>query len=413
MRRMGFAGLGWVARGCEGSARGYEAVAVVASLVSILCVGSPSRLCAAPGSAGQIGSVLKKAQQFHDLEITDEDEQKIGAAVSEKIRQRYGVVQDPAIHKYVTLVGNVLAQHSERPQLAWKFIVLDTDGVNALAAPGGYVHITRGALSLMSNEAELAGVLGHEIIHVTEKHTIRAIQKGKAIQMGADETMANNPAIFNKIVDKATDAVMAGFGRGEELEADEKGIVVAAKAAYDPKGLGAFLTTLADRNKNSTGKQGLFASHPEMDERLKKLDKTIADQKLTGSAVLDARFHQNMTYKPVPLASVTTVEKGAAGLAGDSGKPAEGAKGGDQAKEGEQGKSADADTGKKKKGFGLSKLMGGSSSTEQKSPETTGSQAARGVDAERNAKGGSNPAMVTVTVTPAEVASFKKDGKLS
>ena len=75
---------------------------------------------------------------------------------------------------------------------------------------------------------------------------------------------------------------MAGFGRGEELEADEKGIVVAAKAGYDPKGLGAFLTTLADRNKSSTGKQGLFASHPEMDERLKKLDKKIADQKLTG-----------------------------------------------------------------------------------------------------------------------------------
>jgi Zn-dependent protease with chaperone function len=366
---------------------------------------------AAGRSPGQIGSVLKKAQQFHDLEITDEDEQKIGAAVSEKIRQRYGVVQDPAIHKYVTLVGNVLAQHSERPQLAWKFIVLDTDGVNALAAPGGYVHITRGALSLMSNEAELAGVLGHEIIHVTEKHTIRAIQKGKAIQMGANETMANNPAIFNKIVDKATDAVMSGFGRGEELEADEKGIVVAAKAAYDPKGLGAFLTTLADRNKNSTGKQGLFASHPEMDERLKKLDKTIADQKLTGSAVLDARFHQNVTYKPVPLASVTTVEKGAAGLAGDSGKA-------DDSNSKKDDKNSDekaADDGKKKKGFGLSKLMGGggSSSTEQKSAETTGSQAARGVDTERNAKGGSNPAMVTVKVTPAEVASFKKDGKLS
>jgi hypothetical protein len=295
--------------------------------------------------------------------------------------------------------------------------VLDTDGVNALAAPGGYVHITRGALSLMQNEAELAGVLGHEIIHVTEKHTIRAIQKGKAIQMGANETMANNPAIFNKIVDKATDAVMAGFGRGEELEADEKGIVVAAKAGYDPKGLGAFLSTLAERNKSSSGKNGLFASHPEMDERLKKLDKTITDQKLTGSVVLDARFHQNVTYKPVPLASVTTVEKGAAGLAGDSGKKAEGGegnKGSEGSKDGDQSKSADADAGKKKKGFGLSKLMGGGgSSNEQKSPEATGSQAARGVDTERNAKGGSNPALVTVKVTPAEVASFKKDGKLS
>ena len=223
---------------------------VVAGACAVLVMAAsvaPARAAGRP--AGQIGSIVKRAQQMHDLEITDEDEQKIGAAVSEKIRQRYGVVQDPAIHEYVTLVGTVLAQHSERPQLAWKFIVLDTDGVNALAAPGGYVHITRGALSLMSSEAELAGVLGHEIIHVTEKHTIRAIQKGKAIQMGANETMANNPAIFNKIVDKATEAVMAGFGRGEELEADEKGIVVAAKAAYDPKGLGAFLTTLADRNR--------------------------------------------------------------------------------------------------------------------------------------------------------------------
>jgi predicted Zn-dependent protease len=393
-------------------------MAVVAGGCAVLMMSASVSPARAAGRAGQLGAIVKRAQQMHDLEITDEDEEKIGAAVSERIRQRYGVVQDPAIHKYVTLVGDVLAEHSERPKLAWKFVVLDTDGVNALAAPGGYVHITRGALSLMRNEAELAGVLGHEIVHVTEKHTIRAIQKGKAIQMGANETMANNPAIFNKVVEKATDAVMAGFGRGEELEADEKGVVIAAKTGYDPKGLGAFLTTLADRNKNSTGKQGLFASHPEMDERLKKLDKTIADQKLTGSAVLDARLHEHVTYKPVPLASVTTVEKGAAGLAGDSGKASDGAKtdsskGAESSKDGDQSKSADADGGKKKKGFGLSKLMGGGGSSEQKSAETTGSAAARGVDTERNAKGGSNPAIVAVNVTPAEVAAFKKDGKLS
>jgi beta-barrel assembly-enhancing protease len=401
MPTMGYEGLRKVVRGCEGLS-----VALVLTFA-----GLQSRpLLASPAAGGQIGSVLKKAQQFHDLEITDQDEQKIGAAVSEKIRARYGVVQDPAIHKYVTLVGSVLAQHSERPQLAWTFIVLDTDGVNALAAPGGYVHITRGALSLMQNEAELAGVLGHEIIHVTEKHTIRAIQKGKAIQMGANETMANNPAIFNKVVEKATDAVMAGFGRGEELEADEKGVVVSAKSGYDPKGLGGFLTTLAERNKNSSTKNGLFASHPEMDERLKKLDKTIADQKLAGTAVLDARYHQNVTYKPVALASVTTVEKGAAGLAGDSGKADDSTKKDDKKSD---DKPAD-DGSKKKKGFGLSKLMGGGgNNTEQKSAETTGSQAARGVDTERNAKGGANPAMVTVKVTPAEVTAFKKDGKLS
>jgi predicted Zn-dependent protease len=358
---------------------------------------------AAGRSAGQLGSIVKHAQQVHDLEINDEDEQKIGAGVSEKIRERYGVVQDPAIHKYVELVGLTLTAHSSRPNLPWKFIVLDTDGVNALAAPGGYIHITRGALSLMKNEAELADVLGHEIIHVTEKHTIHAIQKGKAVQLGANETMANNPAILGKLVDKATEAVMAGFGRGEELEADEKGIVVAAAAGYDPKGLGAFLTTISERNKNSTTKQGLFASHPEMDERLKKLEKEISDKKLAGTVVMEARFHDNVKYKPVDQAAIAGVTKGAAGLAGDSG-------------DNSQKKSDDkpADDGKKKKsGFGLGKLMT-SSGPEQKSAEGTSGAAARGVtDSERDAKGGSNPAMVAVKATAAELVAFKKEGKLS
>ncbi len=357
---------------------------------------------------GILDKGLKKAQdvqdakkKIDDLNVTDEEEAKIGSDVSLKIRQRFGVVQDAAVHKYVTLVGTLLAQQSERPKLPWTFIVLDTDGVNALAAPGGYIHITRGALSLMKNEAELADVLGHEIIHVTEKHTIHAIQKGKAIQMGANETLANNPAILGKLVDKATEAVMAGFGRNEELDADEKGIVVAAAAGYDPHGLAAFLTTISERNKNSSSKQGLFASHPEMDERLKKLDKEIADKKLSGAVVMDARFHENVKYKPVDQAAIAGVTKGAAGLAGDDSS---------------QKKSDDkpADDGKKKKGgFVLGKLMT-SSGPEQKSAEGTSGAAARGVtDSERDAKGGSNPAMVAVKVTAAELTAFKKEGKLS
>src|SRR5262245_3348998 len=186
-------------------------------------LGAPAH--AAGRSAGQLGSIVKHAQQVHDLEINDEDEQKIGAGVSEKIRARYGVVQDPAIHKYVTLVGLTLTSHSSRPNLPWKFIVLDTDGVNALAAPGGIIHITRGALSLMKSEAELADVLGHEIIHITEKHTLKAIQKGTATKIAAEETGAGG-AVFGELVNKATNVVMAGFGRGEELEADQKGIVL-------------------------------------------------------------------------------------------------------------------------------------------------------------------------------------------
>ena len=120
--------------------------------------------------------------------MTDAEEAQLGAEVSTRIRARYGVVQDQAVHRYVTLVGTALAQASSKPALAWQFIVLDTDAVNAFAAPGGFIHITKGALANLKNESELAGVLGHEIIHVTDKHTIRAIQKGKLVQMGADET---------------------------------------------------------------------------------------------------------------------------------------------------------------------------------------------------------------------------------
>src|ERR687892_1520302 len=180
---------------------------------------------------GQIGGITKglgiakKANDVRELRMTDAEEQALGANVSEKIRARYGVVQDDGVHLYVSLVGTVLAQGSSRPNLPWTFIVLDTDGVNAFAAPGGYVHITRGALALIKNEAELAGVLGHEIIHITEKHTVRAIQKNQAGQMGAAETLSGSAALMDRVVAAVYENIVErGFGRGEENESDEQGI---------------------------------------------------------------------------------------------------------------------------------------------------------------------------------------------
>jgi Zn-dependent protease with chaperone function len=360
---------------------------------------------AAAEPAPQFGQIMKRAQQFRDVQMTDEEEQQLGAAVSERIRTRYGVVQDAAVHRYVTLVGSVLAQASSRPGLTWHFLVLDTDGVNALAAPGGYIHITRGALSLMKNEAELAGVLAHEIVHVTEKHTIRAIQKGKLVQMGADESLAGNPALFNKLVDKATDVVMAGFGRSEELESDTKGIVLANKVGYAPVGLSGFLTTLAERNKDATEKQGLFASHPEMKERLQKLATLAAAQKPAGTATVVARFKSHIAYAPVARTEIATVAEGSAGLAGGGS--------GSSTAAGDGEKTAKADEPKKKKrGFGLSSLVKTSDSSEKQSAEVTGSGASRGVDTERLAKGGSNPKPVVVTVTAADLTTFKKEAQL-
>jgi hypothetical protein len=353
-----------------------------------------------PGGLNKGLSIAKKANEVRDLAMTDQEEALLGAEVSARIRTRYGVVQDPAVHRYITQVGLALAQGSTRPALPWTFVVLDTDGVNAFAAPGGYVHITRGALALIKNEAELAGVLGHEIIHVTEKHTIRAIQKNKAVQMGAAETLSGSSSLMQRAVNATYDNIVErGFGRAEENESDEHGVVLANKTGYAPNGLNSFLTTLKDRNKDSKEKRGLFASHPEMQERLDRISKEIATQKLTATATVQARFVKNITYKPVPITAIATVDPGAAGLTGGDAKAEE--------KKPEEKKAEEP----KKSRFGLSKMVptGGG---EKKQAQVTASGGARGVDPEKDSKGGSNPAAVPVKVAAADIAAFKKEGGL-
>src|SRR5688500_17138126 len=344
--------------------------------------------------------IAKKANDVRELRMTDAEEQQLGANVSERIRTRYGVVQNAGVHRYVSLVGTALAVGSTRPTLPWTFIVLDTDGVNAFAAPGGYVHITRGALALIKSEAELAGVLGHEIIHITEKHTVRAIQKNQAVQMGAAETLSGSAALMDRVVTAVYDNIVErGFGRAEENESDEQGIILANKTGYAPNGLNGFLVTLKDRNKDAKEKRGLFASHPEMQERLDRITKLIAAKKLTAKATLEARYPKNVTYKPVVVTAIATVDPGAAGLTGGEAKP--------EAKNAEEKPAEEP----KKRGFGLSKMLptGGG---EKKQAQVTASGGARGVDPEKDSKGGSNPKVVPVKLVAADIDAFKKEGGL-
>lgn len=355
------------------------------------------------GQLGQIGGAVKRVQQFRDLQMTDAEEQQLGAAVSERVRVRYGVVQDAVVHRYVTLVGTALAQVSDKPNFPWTFIVLDTDAVNAFAAPGGFVHITRGALALIQDEAELAAVLGHEIAHAAEQHTIRAIQKSKAMQMGADETLSGNVALLNKLVDNVYLRIIEnGFGRAEENESDAKGVAAANKIGYAPQGLSRFLTRLQERNKESKEKRGLFASHPEMKERLDRLAQQVTSQKLAATATLADRYRKNISYTPVALAGIAVVETGAAGLAGDGKAEA-------KTEKPEEKKEEPP----KKRGFGgLTRVLPGGGG-EKKSAQVTASAAARGVDPERDAKGGPNPKPVPVKLTAADIAVFKKEGGLT
>ena len=144
-----------------------------------------------------------------------------------------------------------------------------------------------------------------------------------------------------------------------------------------------------------------------MKERFVKLDDTVKTSKLTGTATVEARYKNHVTYAPVAITAIATVEQGSAGLAGGGS-----AKTDDTAKAGDKGDGKTEEP-KKKRGFGLGRLMAPSSGGEKQASETTGSSAARGVDTERNAKGGGNPNLVPVTVTAADLTAFKKDGKLN
>ena len=243
----------------------------------------------------------------------------------------------------------------------------------------------------MENEAELAAVLAHEIVHVTAKHTVEAVQKSKAIELGTSGLQDRQ--VFARVTDAATEIALAGFGRSEELESDREALRLVDKVGYSPGGLGAFLARLTERNRASSGKQGLFASHPEMKERLERLGRQPGAERLASTVVLQDRYRRFVSYTPTPQADVALGVEGAAGLAsGGPGKPA-------------------TEPAPKKKGIGLSRLLKPAGS-ERKSAEVTGSGASRGVDTERAAKGGSVPTLVAVRLTPADVAAFRAEGKL-
>ena len=354
------------------------------------------------GVLGKIDSAKAKAddakRKADQLNVSEDEEVRIGRDVSAKIRQRFGVVQDAAVTKYVTLVGTLLARDSDRPKLNWSFVVLDTDGVNAFAAPGGIIHITRGALGLIQNEAELATVLGHEVTHVAHKHAVAAIRKNNAVQMGANQTLSDRGPFLDQIATKAYEMILENaFDRGDELDADKGSVELAAKLGYAPGALADFLARLDDRNKDVPSRNGLFASHPETRERIGKV-RALAGKR-TGATVL-ARYTSSVSYKPTSLTQIATVTDGASGLTGST-------KGGDAKDAESKDKDKDAKPEQKKKGFGLSNLTG-KTAPEKESTQVSASGGARGVGPDRAAKGGSNPNVVRVKVTDAELATFKQ-----
>jgi beta-barrel assembly-enhancing protease len=273
--------------GCESGGAGHQMLNTIGSMTGVPGL----------GAAGQTLSAVPGA--FTDIEESEEIE--LGRSVTAAIGARYKVLRDVQLTKYVALVGNTVAAASDRPDMRYYFAVLDSDDINALAAPGGYVFITRGALRLMNDEATLAGVLGHEVGHIALRHhgeTIKA-QKKKALAMGAGQTALSfsSASAFSPFIAAGADAVaegiLKGHSRAEEMESDKVGFEYAARAGYDPAGLREFLNTLATRGARDAGVAKFNSTHPGTDDRLKEQTKLVDAKKGTGKREA-ARFARAM-----------------------------------------------------------------------------------------------------------------------
>jgi predicted Zn-dependent protease len=373
-----------------------KAAAIV--LAALFVAGSAIPARAQLGGLGKIKSIGDKAanakEKYDDYNVTDDEEKQLGEQVSAQLRNRFGVMQDEKVTKYVTLVGSVLAQASTKPKVDWKFVVLDTDGVNAYAAPGGYVHITRGLLGLMKNEAELAGVLGHELTHITERHTIEAIKQGKLVNMGGEAAGSGGglrQQFISRMAAAAFNKVFEGqFSQGDENESDRIGSQLANKTGYAPNGIAEVLKKIQARNGSRSDRNGMFASHPSIKERIANNEKLIKTEKLTATATVEARYKQNVTFDAKPITEIASADTdGAAGLAA-----------GDKKKDEKKTEEP-----KKKGGLGLSAITG---NKQQASTQQASSAGARGGVPDRDAKGGPNKNAINVKVSAAEIDAFKK-----
>ena len=203
-----------------------------------------------------------------------------------------GLYDDPALQRYVSSLGRLLQQTSEQPEPPFTFVVLDSPEVNAFALPGGYVHVTRGLMALANDEAELAGVIAHEIGHVTARHSAERYSHGLVAGLGAAliDAVIDNQTVSN-VANLAAGAYVQGYSRSHELEADTLGVRYLSRAGFDATAMSSFLETtgaeaaLARKiaGEHGEGAQGgLFASHPRTADRVRAGGRRRASQRYGG-----------------------------------------------------------------------------------------------------------------------------------
>jgi predicted Zn-dependent protease len=252
----------------------------------------------APGaSATSVEAKVEADTGINWQNPSQEQEIAIGREITGSLLGAAPLVKDAALQKYVNSVGRWVASQSDRADLPWRFGVIESEDINAFSAPGGYVVITKGLYRKLNNEAQLAGILGHEIGHVVKKHQLKVIQKQQLLNKGASllsEKFAKDNKIANKAIGTGAEISARGLDKSAEYEADRLGISVATRAGYDAYGLVDVLQNLTQTSKNDDSVALLFKTHPLPEERLVALSDAAGSKldNLKAGKTLENRFYK-------------------------------------------------------------------------------------------------------------------------
>lgn len=224
--------------------------------------------CATTGPGGKRSFIM----------IGTADEVALGRQMAWQVESQQRVLSDPVLTAYVSQVGGKIVAVSDRSDLPFHFKVLKSDEVNAFALPGGYVYVYSGLMEKLDNEAELAGVLSHEISHVVARHAVKRIQQVYGYQVIASLALGGRAAsVTGTILNAGVSLVVLGYGRANEFEADYDGTYYMEKAGYNPDGMLQLLGEIESLSKHQPGAlEKLISTHPPTQERIGRIKAEIA-----------------------------------------------------------------------------------------------------------------------------------------
>jgi len=243
--------------------------------------------------------------------MSESQEVSVGRNEDKKVREQYSTYDDAELQRYVSDIGQRLAKSSHRPGLQYQFLVVDSPEINAFALPGGYIYITRGILAYLNSEAELAAVLGHEIGHVTARHSVQQMSAATAANVGASMLQIFVPQMRNSagdmLINTLGGALLSGYGREHELEADRLGAEYLSRTGYDPQAMIKVVGVLKNQElfdaevAKAEGREprryhGLFASHPDNDTRLQEVVREAGKVSGTENRINREEFLRRMEH---------------------------------------------------------------------------------------------------------------------